>query len=483
MNDTTELLVIGGGASGLAAAAAASEAGVSTMLVEANAFTGGNGVFPRGMFAVDSVLQRRQLIFADPDRIFSECMAYSHWKINGRIVRRLIDRTGDTIQWLMDMGVPFNRVVHHMPNQSPEVFHVALGDHVSETTGRQVTRALEQRCREHGVKILTRTRGRKLLKDENGAVTGAVCTDAEGRELTIHARQVIIGTGGFAGNKELIHEFLPEIDRKHLTATAGMLHQGDGIRMARAAGADVEGHFTMEIAAPSIHGFGGLKILMGKAWNVWVNRQGRRFADESIVYNFPQSAHACLEQPGSELWVLFDKRIMERTLADGMDIIEYIHIPEGAEEKLPDTIEEAIQAGVMRRADSVEALEQWIGCGSGNLRREIEEYNTCCLQGRDKIFAKDRRYLMPLTEPPFYAIRAGVDLLNTHGGIRVDEEFRALDPSGNVLPGLRVVGVDFGGADADIYNVNLSGHGFSFAVNSGRIAGEHAASELRGSRG
>lgn len=81
----TELLVIGGGAAGLAAAAAAAEQGTKVIVTEAMAAVGGNGLFPRGVFAVDSVLQRKRLIFADTDEIFTRCMEYSHWKIDGAL--------------------------------------------------------------------------------------------------------------------------------------------------------------------------------------------------------------------------------------------------------------------------------------------------------------------------------------------------------------------------------------------------------------
>lgn len=120
----TEILIIGGGASGMAAAVAAAEMGAEVTVAEANAAVGGNGLFPRGIFGVDSKIQRKKLVFADRDQIFRDCMNYSHWKIDGRIIRTLIDKSGDTVNWLMDRGVEFCDVVHHIPNQIPEVFHI-----------------------------------------------------------------------------------------------------------------------------------------------------------------------------------------------------------------------------------------------------------------------------------------------------------------------------------------------------------------------
>ena len=191
----TELLVIGGGAAGLAAAAAAAEQGAKVIVTEAMAAVGGNGLFPRGVFAVDSVLQRKRLIFADTDEIFTRCMEYSHWKIDGRIVRRLLDKSGDTISWLMDKGVAFCDVVHHTPNQAPEVFHITSAE---ENAGSVVVRCLKQFCLEHGVTLLTKTKGKTLVKDESGAVIGAICEQKDGGQLEIRAERVIVCTGGFS---------------------------------------------------------------------------------------------------------------------------------------------------------------------------------------------------------------------------------------------------------------------------------------------
>ena len=85
---------------------------------------------------------------------------------------------------------------------------------------------------------------------------------------------------------------------------------------------------------------------------------------------------------------------------------------------------------------------------------------------------------MPLGDGPLYAIRAGADMLITHGGIRVNEYFQALYNQYRQVKNLYVAGVDFGGVDADEYNVEMSGHGFGFALNSGRMAGEHAAASI-----
>lgn len=474
-NLETEVLIIGGGAAGMAAATAVSELGKKALIVEANASVGGNGLFPRGIFAVDSVLQRQKLIFADKDQVFRDCMNYSHWRIDGRIIRTLIEKSGDTIEWLMGKGVEFDAVVHHIPNQAPEVFHTTSAE---ENVGRVVIRNLKAFCEAHQVEIRTKTRGEHLIKNEEGDIVGAVCVDAQGEEVRIDAKKVIVCCGGFAGNEDMIREYYPNFHPEQVEAGPGMRHMGEGLKMAMEAGADLDGNFTMEIAAPKIKGFVPLNLILGKPYNVWLNAFGERFADESIVYNFAVAANACERQLNGEMWVVFDQGILDMCLADGPDHIEKIHVPPEALAQLDACIEDAISEGVLCRSDKISDIADFIGATAEDVEDCIAEYNAFCHSGRDGIFAKEQRYLKPLVQGPYYAIHAGRDMLITHGGIRVNERFQALDAEHLPLANLFIAGVDFGGADAEIYNVVMSGHGFGFALNSGRMAGENAVAEL-----
>lgn len=474
MKMQTEILIIGGGASGMAAAVAAAEFGADVMVAETNAAVGGNGLFPRGIFGVDSKVQRKKLVFADRDQIFKDCMNYSHWKIDGRIICTLIDKSGDTVDWLMDKGVEFCDVVHHIPNQTPEVFHITEAE---ENVGHCVIRNLKRICEEKGVRILTNAKGKTLLQNADGSVCGAVCETKDG-EVTIHAQKVILCTGGFAGNDEMVEQYYPGFRRELVGQGGGMRHPGDGIRMALEAGAEVEGNFTMEAAAPKIKGYEALNLFLGKPYNVWLNSFGQRFADESIVYNFAVAFNACLRQPDGKVWVVFNQAMLDQTLSDGKDMIETIHMPPNVEERLADTMIQAITDGVLCKADTYEALADFIGCEAEAVKASMEEYNAFCKAGRDGWFAKKKRYLVSMEEGPYYAIKAGEDMLITHGGIRVNERFEALNAARRPIENLYVAGVDFGGADADVYNVVMSGLGFGFAVNSGRIAGEQAVKTL-----
>ena len=470
----TQILIIGGGASGMAAAAQAAMEKADVIVAEAKNNVGGNGLFPRGIFAVDSYMQKSRLIFCDKDRVYKDCMEYSHWKIDGRIIRALMDKSGETIGWLNEMGVEFCDVVHHIPGQNPEVFHITSS---KENAGRVVIGALKEYCEKNNVRILTGAKGVRLILGEDNEVKGAVI-ERQGREQKIYAQKVILATGGFAGNSEMIREHYPFYDESKVPAGPGIRGEGWGIRLAKEAGAVLDENFTMEIAAPKIQGYIPLNLILGKPYNVWLNIFGRRFADEAVVYNFAQAANACLRQKDKCMWVVFNEKTLNKALSDGRDMIELIHIPFDAEERLDDTIKSAVKDGIMCKADTMEDIGKFIGCDTGAVVSELEEYNDFCKSGRDRIFAKDRGFLMPLDEGPWYVIKAGCDMLITHGGVRVNEEFMALDSEHRPVKNLYVTGVDFGGADADVYNVLMSGHGFGFALNSGRIAALSAVSSM-----
>jgi fumarate reductase flavoprotein subunit len=131
--------------------------------------------------------------------------------------------------------------------------------------------------------------------------------------------------------------------------------------------------------------------------------------------------------------------------------------------------------GTVKIADSWDEIANWAGIDAKALKATIDEYNSFCDQGYDEIFAKDQRYLQPLRNPPYYAMRGGSGLLVTFGGVKINHHMEALNQQDEPIPGLYAVGNDAGGWEGDTYDLDLSGFAFGFAVNSGRIAGENAA--------
>jgi len=137
------------------------------------------------------------------------------------------------------------------------------------------------------------------------------------------------------------------------------------------------------------------------------------------------------------------------------------------------------EKGWVKIADSWDDIAQWIGCTPKALKATIDEYNAACDRGHDPIFAKDRSLLVPLRTPPYYALRANSDFLDTIGGIKINERMEVLDKQDNPISGLYAGGVATGGWQADTYCDILSGAASGFAFNSGRIAAENAVKYVR----
>ncbi len=471
------IVVIGGGGSGLAAAVAAAEAGVKNIIVlEARHEVGGNAVFPEGIFAAESRVQKRLAIDARKDEMFKLAMSFAHWKTNPRLVRALVDKSGDTIRWLESKGVEFAGIIHHYPNQVPLVYHIISPP---GRTGSAVVEALRKSCTDLGVRLLCGTEAKRLLTDEKGKVTGVLAT-TEGKEVSFSTKNVIISTGGFAGNTELLKKYVPSYNEEEIH-NIGLPHKGDGLRMATEIGAATEGMVTLEMFGPAPAGplwpF-SIYPIISRPNTIWVNRNGERFADETVTFIFSEAANAIYRQPRKTSYTVFDESIKQSIIEEGLTPHDEISLGNAAKSwpaGLDDDLQSQVGKGLVKISRSWSGIAEFIGATRDVLQHTIDEYNSFCDHGHDEVFAKDREYLMPLRTPPYYAIKCGLGLVTTHGGIKINHRMEVLNLQDIPIRGLYAAGVETGGTDADTYNVLLSGHSFGFTINSGRIAGENAA--------
>jgi fumarate reductase flavoprotein subunit len=467
-----DLVVVGGGGSGLAAALAAAEKGIKRIIVlEKRGALGGNSALASGPFACESPAQARQRIIADKDELFKKAMDWAHWsRVNPRIFRAFLNKSGDTIRWLEQMGLEFT-VIAFFPNQNPRVQHVPQG------RGPQLIKVLAGKCREMGVELLLRTGVKKILLGKDGAVAGVLAAGEE--EIEFKAGSIIIATGGFAGNKKLLHKYCPLYYDDF--GNRGLPLMGDGLLMAQEAGAAIEDFVTLLKEGPRIdlHTW-PLMGLEREGITIWVNRRGERFADEAVGAHPFEAGNTILMQPGKVIYSLLDasiKEIMEKKVA-GLDKTV---LAEAARRgiKIPDSLDKALLAeaarGRVKIAGSWDDIAAWIGADPVALKATVDEYNDFCGHGYDALFAKDRRYLVPLLHPPYYAIRAEAHFLDTMGGIRVNERMEVLNTQDKPILGLYAAGVVTSGWEAETYCSDLNGSAFGYALNSGRIAAENAA--------
>ncbi|OGO22554.1 MAG: hypothetical protein A2144_02380 [Chloroflexi bacterium RBG_16_50_9] len=484
------VVVIGGGGAGLVAAVAAAEKGARVTVLEARRVPGGNAVNAIGLFAV--IGDKGTDINAQRDDYFKKTMGYAHWRINARVVRALINKSGDLVPWLEAKGLKPERTDFFGPVHASVVLRCGT---IPEGIGYEVAKAMVKTCEELGVRFLYRTRAKKLIVGREGRVTGVMAV-AKGKELIVDAGSVIIATGGFVGNQRLLKKFLPPYHDDDDIFLGGLPHKGDGLLMATEIGAATEIIAAPEMSVNRFPWSSCLFIIIKHPGTIWVNKNGERFTDESVH----EAANSQYRQPGKTSYTLIDEKIKEAIFQSDLSPIDDTILKANMtldviEEKIRQSIRKEglfvgsspwqtiaekdlhFQAdrGRVKISSSWEEIAQWMGADPVALKGTIDKYNAACSQGHDDIFAKDRKYLLPLRTPPYYAIRCYLNLMVTHGGIKINHNMEVLDKRDSPIPGLYAAGVEAASADLETYNPGLPAHGYGFAVNSGRIAGESAA--------
>ncbi len=474
-----ELVVIGGGGAGLAAAVAAAEKGGRVIVLEKRGF-GGNSALAFGLFAAESSTQKRLNIDCSRDELFKQAMDFAHWRINPRLVRTIIDKSADTIRWLEEKGLEFDCIPYfHSQDQQVPTWHIPDGG------GAELIKVLKQNCKDLGVRLFRQTPARRIVSSAEGEITG-VLAERKGEKFTIYTKSVIIATGGFGGNKELLRKYCPEYNDNMVCF--GLLHKGDGLIMAEEIGAANEGLGMLMLSGPIT--LGNIDLTIGSPPNtkqvtlyfsivmepntIWVNKTGKRFIDESICHDHHLAAHAVARQPESVSYTVFDDKVMQAMLDEKEDPELKLKNFRGGPRRLTGDEAEAIK-DPLQMFDSLNELARWIGADPKVLNSTIDEYNASCEKGHDSLFAKAQKYLQPLRTPPYYAVKWCPTFPNTVGGIKINENMEVLNNQDIPIPGVYAAGVDTGGWVSETYFIKLSGYAFGYAVNSGRIAGENAA--------
>lgn len=477
MNDVRknawQLVIIGGGGAGLAAAVEASEQGITDIIIiEKRSTIGGNSAIAGGIFACESPVQARLGIVSNCNVLFKKAMDWAHWSnLNPLVLRAFINKSGETIKWLEDKGIEFNLITFY-PGQNPPVQHNPKG------FGATLIKLLHSECLKKGVCLLFDSAVKRIIRGDKGVV-GGVEVNVEGKIMKFSCKSVIISTGGFAGNKKLMRRYFPNL--KDGLILSGLPLTGDGIHLANQAGAAIENMATIVKEGPRFHMHDWpLMALERNPITLWVNKLGERFTDESTGYHIFESVNAIMRQPDMACFTLLDSSIRRYFEEQGRKM----RTPTGKDstsvirEEMEKGFHEGVKNGNIKIADTWEEIASWIGVESRTLIETIKQYNEHCKQGHDSVYAKDREYLLPLKEPPYYAIRDTVALLDTIGGIRIDEKMRVIDKENRVIPGLYAAGVVTSGWESESYCSELSASAFGFAINSGRIAGENVAGLL-----
>jgi fumarate reductase flavoprotein subunit len=333
--------------------------------------------------------------------------------------------------------------------------------------------------------LLCRTKGRQITTDSQGKITGILATREGAGELTIRAKSIILATGGYGGNKQLLKKYHPNYN-ENVLITYPIRCMGDGLTMAIEVGADTIGMGKLCMETKSFKGSQPRQMLVLSCLpeSIWLDKKGQRFVDEATYITrgaggWNVSAQLYRLYRDYTNYTLFDEGILQHLLDTQAGADHYRNLKREAHntsnKELEDIIQQAVEKGHLKIADSLDEAARWMGIVPADLKATVDEYNSSCDDKRDSFLAKDPEYLLPLRNPPYYIIKCTASFLNPMGGVKINHKMEALDIDGNPIPGVYATGIDTGGWEGDAsYNILLNGTFFSFAINSGRIAGENA---------
>jgi fumarate reductase flavoprotein subunit len=471
-NLEADVVVIAAGAAGLAAAIASAEKGVKVIVFEKASTTGGTGSMGMGPFGVESRLQRLKQMGPSKDEAFKIFMDYTHWRVDAQLVRAYIDKAATTIDWLEKMGVEFLEPSAYFPGGWPTWHIVKPG---GEGCAGNLYKIMTERAKEMGIKIILQTPAKKLVK-QGDRIAGVIAEDDRtGEPIQANAKAVVIATGGFGDNPEMIKKYTGyEWGRDlHSFRIPGLA--GDGIRMAWEVGA-VPTEMSMELIYIMP---GELDPELAETFrqpHLLVNLLGERFMNEGIISNSSFTGNAISRQKNRSAFLIFDENIKNRMETIGFDSYHVV-FPFTKVRNLDILIKGAFDKGYkdVFVVDSLEELAGKTGIDPDGLKRTVEEYNGFCEKGFDPIFNKSHYFLRPIKKPKIYAGRLVPGAYGSLGGIKINDKTEVLKKDWKKIPGLYAAGTDACSIYGDTYVFILPGNTMGFALNSGRIAGENAA--------
>ncbi len=482
----TDVAVIAAGVAGMASAVAAAEKGAKVIVFEKTALTGGTGNKGTGPFAVESKLQQKKNVALTIEKAFKIFMDYTHWRVDARLVRDYFYKSADTLDWLEKMGVVFDDVMPYIMGSCPTWHGVAgpSGHFQGGKSTATMMNCLTKRAKELGVQILLETPAKKILKEKD-RIVGLVAEDKSEQTVQASAKAVIVATGGFSANAEMVKKYTGYELGRDIFPMAGPDMLGEGIRMAWNVGAG-EGEMSMEIIASIPGPVTSGSSLTTPALAVFrpphliVNLLGERFVNEEIKRNPTFFGNAISRQRNRCAFAIFDGATKEFYEAGGLEFHGPMALPIKID-NLDADFKKTIDAGHTNIfvADTLDELAYKTGINIDGLKKTIEGYNEACETGHDELFSKNYKYLRPVKQPKFYCAKYFPGAYGSLGGIKTNYKLEVLTKDFDVIPGLYAAGIDANSIYGDSYVFTLPGNTMGFALNSGRIAGENASEYVK----
>lgn len=481
VTNACDVLVIGCGISGLSAAVSARTAGAQVIVLEraVKEQFGGNTRWTESYFRmkneneVSDDFEERLISNAgcnlDPHVVNEVGSDYAHWPsyvkahamTDPELVSTLAQLAGPTVQWLKTFGIKFDEMpTYFMTAAAPRLMPVGGGLAMIE--------ALQAHADKIGVAIRYQTTANGMRRDNEGNYEVDVL-DGEGVAKKIIARNVVIASGGFQGNSEMLTQYLGRSARYvRPVAPGGYFNRGEGIRMALASGAAPAGDFGSFHAEPlDPRSAAPEALVMNFSYGILVNKRGKRFLDEApgpVDVHYDHISRDIGDQPDGIAFVVFDKKI----------------------DDVPNWKKSIRTDQPPLKADSLEALARLCEIDAASLARTVKEFNAACQPGEFKPLQVDglatdgleivkSNWARPIDQGPFYAYPIIPGICFTYGGVKTDTAARVVDQDGRPIPGLYAAG-EAAGLYHQVYTGATS---VMRGAVFGKLAGEHAAARSK----
>lgn len=498
-NDTTaedstvdaDVVVVGAGGAGMTAAITAAAEGKSVVVLESQSMVGGNSVRATGGMnaaktvyqdenefgesaGVEKTLKTAAEKYADNETITALAKTVSEqWAayqanptgyfdsvelmeldtmIGGKgindpeLVETLCANSADAIDWLDEHGITLHNVSSFGGASVKRIHRPVNAEGKTVSVGSYMIPLLQENCEKAGVKMMLDTTATEILTDANGAAVGVKATGASGETVTVNAKAVVLATGGFGANLDMVVKYKPELKGFMTTNAPGI--QGQGIEMAQAIGAatvdmdQIQIHPTVEAntAALITEGLRGDGAIL-------INEEGKRFIDEVGTRDVVSAAE--IAQTGSYSWLVVDQ-----AMADASSVIQGY-----------------IKKGYTVTGATYEELGKAMGVDAAAFAETMEKWNSYVEAKNDPDFGRTS-FANPLNTAPYYAVKVTAGVHHTMGGLKINANTEVLNEKGEVIPGLFAAGEVTGG----VHGANrLGGNAVADFTVFGRIAGAAAS--------
>jgi fumarate reductase flavoprotein subunit len=450
-----DVVVVGAGACGMSAGLAAAEAGAETLVIERDATPLGSTAMSTGLIPAAGTPEQAALGSPDdPETMLADILRKTKGQVDVAVAARLAEESAHTVAWLRDShDVPLTLLQGFLyPGQS----HMRMYG-TPNRTGSELAAALEAALARSGAELLTSARVETLFVEDD-RVRGVEVVRPDGAVQQIGCGALILACCGFGANAAMVRAWIPEMAEAVYHGHPG--NKGDAMVWADALGAELAD-------MTGYQGHGGLALGHGVPilWPVimeggfQVNREGRRFSDESLGYS--EQAAKVNAQPGHVAWSLYDERLHQL-----MHQFDDYH--------------DALRAGAVMTAPTWEALARTAGLPVEAMLQTVSEVEAMVSGEAQDAFGRDFTG-KPVLSGPFYAVRVTGALFHTQGGLAVDADARVKRKDGDVFPNLFAGGGAARGISGPHANGYIAGNGLLTATTLGKIAGRVAAAQTAAS--